>query len=321
MSGTLDDVPGIRIGHRSLGDTGCTVIVPETPAICAVDVRGGGPGTRETDLLEPHNTVQHVHAITLSGGSAYGLAATDGVMTLLEKSGIGFPVLGKSVPGPIVPIVPAAVIFDLLVGDADNRPTAADGYQAAEAALNGVASKSNGSIGAGCGATAGKLRGGLGQASTRIGEWVVAAAIVANPVGDIINPDTGALWARPDMRVDPAAYRALPPHTAQLNTTIGVLATNAPITVAQAKRLAIAGHDGIAWAVRPAHSPLDGDTLFALSTTPDPVGVDIDTMRQLSHAAATVVSDAIITAVASAEPGYGLTTLNELFDDTTKVHP
>ncbi|AKK06808.1 L-aminopeptidase/D-esterase [Corynebacterium mustelae] len=321
MSGTLDDVPGIRVGHRSLGDTGCTVILPETPAICAVDVRGGGPGTRETDLLEPHNTVQHIHAITLSGGSAYGLAAADGVMTLLEKSGIGFPVLGESVTGPIVPIVPAAVIFDLLVGDADNRPTATDGYQAAQAALTREPSKSNGNIGAGCGATAGKLRGGFGQASTHVGDWVVAAAIVANPVGEIVDVETGALWARPDIRINLAKYRALASHTGQLNTTIGVIATNAPITKSQAKRLAIAGHDGIAWAIRPAHSPLDGDTLFALTTAQEPANVDTDTMRHLSHAAATVVSEAIIAAVMNAEPGYGLTTLNELFDDTTKVHP
>ncbi|MDT9409413.1 P1 family peptidase [Corynebacterium rouxii] len=305
--GGLIDVPGVLVGHRSLGDTGCTVVVTPESAIGAVDVRGGGPGTRETDLLEPHNTVQRVHAVVLSGGSAFGLATADGVMRTLDSRGIGFPVPG----GVSVPIVPGAVIFDLLVGDPRHRPTAADGEAAVQDAFDGGSATAVGSVGAGCAATAGVLRGGFGQASQRVGDYVVAAGVVANPVGSVVDRSTGRMWADPDMRVDPEKFSQLKGLETKLNTTIGVIATDAPVTKAQAQRLAMVGHDGIAVAIRPAHSPLDGDTLFAISTG-DGAGVDVDTLAQLSRAAAEVVAQAIVSAVVNATSAYGLTALSEI---------
>lgn len=305
-------MPGIKVGHQSLGDTGCTVVLAEGSAVASVDVRGGGPGTRETDLLEPHNTVERIHAITLTGGSAYGLAAADGVMQELESRGIGFKVLEDKAHSPIVPIVPAAVIFDLLVGDAAHRPTAADGAAAVAAALASPAGEpEQGSVGAGCGATAGVLRGGWGEASESVGKYTVAAGIVANPVGNVIDPRTGIMYGDDSVAVDVKKFGALQSPAAKLNTTIGVVATDAPITKAQAKRIAMAAHDGIAVAVRPAHSPLDGDTLFALSTG-DGTGVNTETMTALSAAAASVVAQAIVSAVTHASPGYGLTALSEI---------
>lgn len=305
-------MPGIKVGHQSLGDTGCTVVLAEGSAVASVDVRGGGPGTRETDLLEPHNTVERIHAITLTGGSAYGLAAADGVMQELESRGIGFKVLEDKAHSPIVPIVPAAVIFDLLVGDAAHRPTAADGAAAVAAALASPAGEpEQGSVGAGCGATAGVLRGGWGEASESVGKYTVAAGIVANPVGNVIDPRTGIMYGDDSVAVDVRKFGALQSPAAKLNTTIGVVATDAPITKAQAKRIAMAAHDGIAVAVRPAHSPLDGDTLFALSTG-DGTGVNTETMTALSAAAASVVAQAIVSAVTHASPGYGLTALSEI---------
>ncbi|MCS4490650.1 P1 family peptidase [Corynebacterium sp. ES2794-CONJ1] len=314
MGGFLSDIPGIAIAHQSLGDTGCSVIIARDSATCAVDVRGGGPGTRETDLLEPHNTVQRVHAIALSGGSAYGLAVADGVMAALEEAGIGFPVLGPEVPGPIVPIVPAAVIFDLLVGDPHHRPTKEDGIAATKAALKDGKDQRSGSIGAGVAATAGVLRGGFGQASMHVGpdnQWRIACGIVANPVGRVADPNTGQLYADPSIRVDRQKFAALKPLLSKLNTTIGVIATDAPITKAQAKRIAMVGHDGIARAIQPAHSPLDGDTLFCLSTGAD-TGVDIAMMGELSAAAAQVVSAAILDALLHAQPAFSLPTVSLL---------
>lgn len=309
----LIDVPGLLVGHTSAGDTGVTAVVSADPAgmVAGVDVRGGGPGTRETDLLAPHNTVERVHAIVLSGGSAFGLAAADGAMAELERARRGFPVLGEGRPGPRVPIVPAAVIFDLFVGDAMHRPTAADGAAAVRSALDGgAAARTSGSVGAGCGATAGVLRGGVGQASVAVGSYTVSALVVANPVGSVIDPGTGKLWgdpARPP--VDLAAFGALEHPASSLNTTIGVIATDAPVTVAQVTRLAMVGHDGIARAVRPAHSPLDGDTLFAVSTAAtagQTTGVGVETLHDLSAAAADAVQAAIVDAVVSAAPGHGL---------------
>lgn len=300
------------IGHTSRGDTGVTVIYcgPQG-ALASVDVRGGGPGTRETDLLAPHNTVERVHAIVLAGGSAFGLAAAHGVMEELEKEGIGFAVFGEGRPGPRVPIVPAAVIFDLAVGP--SRPSAADGAAALRAALAGDDS-STGNVGAGCGATAGKLRGGFGISTQAAGEYTVAAAVVANPVGEVVDPASGRLYGAPGLSaVDPQRYAQVPdPKDAKLNTTIGAIITDAPITKAQAKRLALTGHDGIARAIRPAHSPLDGDTLFALSTAPAPGQVDPLTLAGLCAAAADAVEAAIVDAVVSARPGYGLTDYSSL---------
>ncbi|AKK03854.1 P1 family peptidase [Corynebacterium epidermidicanis] len=310
--GLLCDVPGVYLGHCSLGDTGVSVVVVPDGAYASVDVRGGGPGTRETDLLEPHNTVQQVHAITLAGGSAFGLAAADGVMLELEEHGIGFAVLGADRPGPKVPIVPGAVIFDLLVGDPNHRPGPAEGRAAVRSALTGDSTKQRGSVGAGCAATAGVLRGGFGQASMVVGDWVVAAAVVANPVGAVVDKDSGLLWGDPTKpSVDTEKFGVLKGLETKLNTTIGVIATNAPVTKAQAKRLAMTGHDGLARAVRPAHSPLDGDTLFALSTG-DGSGVAISDMVALSAAAADVVCAAIVDAVVCAKSGYGLSCWSDI---------
>ncbi|WP_296133037.1 P1 family peptidase [uncultured Corynebacterium sp.] len=310
---------GFSVGHATQHDTGVTVIFcGEQGAVASVDVRGGGPGTRETDLLEPHNTVERVHALVLAGGSAFGLAAADGVMRGLEEAGIGFPVFGDEVPGPRVPIVPGAVIFDLLAGP--QRPTAADGAAALASAVAGHDSTS-GSIGAGVGACAGKIRGGVGSALVDAAPYTVAAVVVANPVGQVIDARTGRLFGapeRPAVDVDRfAAARSLA--DAHLNTTIGAVLTDAPVTKAQAKRLALAGHDGIARAVRPAHSPLDGDTLFAASSSPaarsapHPAPVlGPENLARLSAAAADAVESAIVDAVVSASPGLGLDAYSSL---------
>ncbi|QGU08156.1 Peptidase family S58 [Corynebacterium occultum] len=309
---SLVDVPGIRLGHHSRGDTGVTVIAAPDGAVGAVDVRGGGPGTRETDLLEAHNTVERVHAIALCGGSAFGLAAADGVMQELEREGIGFPVFGPGQPGPIVPIVPAAVIFDLAVGDPANRPGAADGVAATRAALHSGGAATCGSIGAGCGATAGRLRGGFGQALAEVGEWKIGAGVVANPVGEVIDPESGRFYGDATLPgVDPEKFSGLPGKMAQLNTTIGVIATDAPLSKAQAKRVAIAAHDGIARAVRPSHLPMDGDTLFVMATG-DGSGVEVAELARLCAAAAELVTASIVKAVRAAEPGLGLSSYREL---------
>lgn len=316
MPGLLTDVPGLLLGHTDLGDTGCTAVVSQDMAgmVAGVDVRGGGPGTRETDLLAPHNTVQRVHAVLLSGGSAFGLATGDGAMAALEEAGYGFPVFGEDVPGPRVPIVPAAVIFDLIVGEASNRPTAEDGAAAVRTALAHGTDPRSGSVGAGSAATAGVLRGGFGQASATVGEYTVAAGMVANPMGAVVDKENGRLYGDPGRNaVDTERFNRLELPRPQLNTTIGVVATDAPVTKAQVSRLAMTGHDGIARAVRPAHSPLDGDTIFGLSTAPETgPGVDIETIHELSQAAADVVEAAIVDAVVSAVSGYGITSWNDL---------
>lgn len=311
----LDDVPGLRIGHASLGDTGVTALCASDPdgMRCAVDVRGGGPGTRETDLLAPHNTVEKVHAIMLCGGSAFGLAAADGAMRAIAAQGGGFDVFGGAVPGgPRVPIVPAAVIFDLAVGDPGHWPGQEDGAAAVAQAHEGSGTAS-GNVGAGCGATAGVLKGGFGAASRRADGHVVAAFVVANPVGSVVDPTTGMLYGDPtqppvDLAQFNALHRPLPAHAgSKLNTTIGVVATDAPLGTAQLTRLAMQGHDGIARAVRPAHSPLDGDTLFAVSVGGDgAAAVGVDKLAALGAAAEDCVQAAIVDAVTSAESAHGL---------------
>ncbi|OHO64462.1 P1 family peptidase [Corynebacterium sp. HMSC036D02] len=310
---------GFSVGHVTHEDTGVTVIYcGEQGTVAGVDVRGGGPGTRETDLLEPHNTVERVHALVLAGGSAFGLAAADGVMRGLEEAGIGFPAFGEDIPGPRVPIVPGAVIFDLLAGP--QRPTAEDGEAALRAALAGHDATS-GSVGAGTGACAGKIRGGVGTAFVDASPFTVAAVVVANPVGQVIDAETGRLFGAPGVpAVDVekfAAARSLAEAftgTSRLNTTIGAVLTDAPLSKAQVKRLALAGHDGIARAVRPAHSPLDGDTLFAAAsgTQPADQGIGAAELASLSAAAADAVEAAIVDAVVSATPGLGLETYSSL---------
>ncbi|MEP7198613.1 MAG: P1 family peptidase, partial [Chloroflexota bacterium] len=269
MFNSITDIPGLNVGHWTNLDaaTGCTVVLCPQGAVAGVDVRGGAPGTRETDLLDPTCTVEQVHAIVLSGGSAFGLAAADGVMRWLEERGIGYDVgVAK------VPIVPAAILFDLGIGSARVRPTAADGYAACEAAT--AVAVAQGNVGAGTGATVGKMRGmkqamkgGLGCASRQIeGEVIVAALVVVNAVGDVVDPRAGQIIAgarnadsngfvNEDTIRD--AVSSIAPLT---NTTLAVVATNAAITKSGATKIAQMAHDGLARAIRPAHTAMDGDT-------------------------------------------------------------
>lgn len=383
---SLADVAGIGVGHAvcedGAGDSGVTMIVAPKSATASVDVRGGGPGTRETDLLAPHNTVQAVHAIGLCGGSAFGLDALTGAMAELERRGIGFPVLGPEHPDKLVPIVPGAVIFDLLLGRWDSRPDAATGAAATAAALDAVAGDVaggaggvaeqgaagqgssaqsgsgqgalNGNVGAGLGASAGALKGGFGQASavfpegTPLAGVTVAVGIVVNPQGAVFDPATGLPWGiAAELNGEFARYGLVDglvdgePVGAEgvnrlksknllgtkitaemlapkLNTTIGVVATDAPLTKAQAKRLALAGHDGIARAIRPAHMPMDGDTLFAMATGEHGAGAAVDDigMSLLSAVAANTVERAIMHAVLAAESAFGVPSWREVVKGT-----
>lgn len=288
------DVPGIRVGHVSrTGDgwlTGSTVVLPPAHgAVAGVDVRGGGPGTRETDLLDPRNLVERVHAVLLGGGSAFGLAAADGVVAGLYADGVGLP-MGASA-SDVVPIVPGAILFDLGRGGVfGHHPDAALGRAAYEAARDDPAGAAplEGNVGAGTGARAGGLRGGVGSASARLPDGSRVGALVAvNAVGSCVDPATGELhgarWCRPsdlppgglrppvaaevaDARERAAALEADRP--APLATTIGVVATDLPLTKAACGKVAAVAHDGLARAISPVHSMFDGDTLFALSTAP-----------------------------------------------------
>lgn len=276
--GSLTDVPGVLVGHHQrVGRgwrTGTTVVLTPQGATGGVDVRGGGPGTRETDLLRPENLVQHVHGICLSGGSGYGLAAADGVVQHLAERGIGFPV--GSEPGWVVPIVPGAVVFDLGRGGRfDHRPDRSFGQRAAAAAR--ARPERQGTVGAGTGAIAGGLQGGVGSASTVLADGTVVGALaVVNAAGSVVDERTGLPWAADGLglRTPSAAdRRRLAIHLRQvratappLNTTIGVVATSARLTKAECTKLAAVAHDGLARAVRPAHSMHDGDTIFALAT-------------------------------------------------------
>ena len=316
--GGLTDVPGIRVGHHTLAErpTGCTVVLAPEGTVGGVDVRGGAPGTRETDLLDPVNTVEIVNAVVLAGGSAFGLDAASGVMRYLEEQGVGYPV------GPVVrvPIVSAAILYDLGVGgDWTVRPGPECGYQAAVGATGGPVG--SGSVGAGAGATVGKLagmgramKGGVGSASIRLRDGLVVAALVAvNAVGDVVDPATGHVVAgvRSDDGTTLADARALlraggpSGGSAGRNTTIGVVATNARLTKAEASRVALMAQDGYARAIYPVHTPGDGDTTFSLAT-----GTLADSARasvgQVGALAADVVAAAILDAVLSATPLPGL---------------
>lgn len=275
--GAITDVAGIEVGHStdSRRPTGCTVVLARQGAVAGADVRGAAPGTRETDLLQPANLVERVHAVMLSGGSAWGLDAASGAMRWLEEQGIGLEV------GPArIPIVPAAVLFDLYLGDARIRPDLQAGHAACQAAS--TQAPAEGSVGAGAGALVGKLygveramKGGVGTASVRAGGFTVGAIVACNAMGDVVDPDSGRVIAgarREDGRTLMDTRRALlagePPRRTVVaaNTSIGVIATDAVLTKAQAGRLATAGHDGFARSINPAHTMLDGDTLFALGT-------------------------------------------------------
>lgn len=278
--GSITDVAGIEVGHftDTRRPTGCSVVIVREGAVAGVDVRGAAPGTRETDLLAPTNLVDQVHAVVLSGGSAWGLDAASGVMRWLEEQGVGFVI------GPArVPLVPAAVLFDLLVGDSSIRPDAAAGYQACVAASNQPPAQGN--VGAGAGAAVGKIfgieramKGGIGSASVTVDGITVGALVACNALGDVIDPDTalpiaGARTKNGKALLDTrrALLRGEPPKplvagAAGANTTIGIIATDAVLTKVQATRLAQSGHDGLARSINPVHTLSDGDTLFALGT-------------------------------------------------------
>jgi L-aminopeptidase/D-esterase-like protein len=276
-------IEGFEIGHHTAdGDgwlTGTTVVLAREGAVGGVDVRGGGPGTRETDLLHPATTVERVHAVVLTGGSAYGLAAANGVMTALEAAGIGFPV-GLE-PHQVVPIVPAAVLFDLGRGGVfSNRPTDEFGALAMAAATTNQ--PATGCVGAGTGALCGGIKAGFGYAETQLPSGIsVAAAVVVNAAGSAVDPTTGRLWAdhrqllvRPtDLERDALATAYAAAQTSYA-TTIGVILTDAILSKAQASKLAAVAHDGMARAIRPIHSMLDGDTVFCLASAHRPVVLD-----------------------------------------------
>ncbi|MFI6935591.1 P1 family peptidase [Streptomyces sp. NPDC050287] len=349
----LTDVAGVRVGHatRTGGGwlTGTTVVLaPEGGAVAAVDVRGGGPGTKETDALDPRNLVQKVDAIVLTGGSAYGLDAASGVMAWLEERGRGVRVGAD--PAHVVPVVPAACVFDLgRGGDFRARPDAATGRAAVEAAASTAsgAPVRQGCVGAGTGATVGPLKGGVGTASTVLGSGItVAALVVANAAGAVTDPETGVLYGElfqgrvryPEPRVHEAALRHLTEAAGRntpppLNTTLAVVATDADLTKAQAQKMAGTAHDGIARAVRPVHLLHDGDTVFALATgthhlaTTDPDSSVPDSpvinnplaLNEILAAAADTVTRAIVNAVHAAEsvegPGGAWPSYGELYGD------
>lgn len=318
-SGTLTDVPGIRVGHATdlEGLTGCTVVLCEKGAVAGVDQRGGGPGTRETDLLRPVHAVQEIHAVLLSGGSAFGLAAADGVMRYLEERGVGYDMRVARVP-----IVPAAILFDLHLGDPKARPDAAMGYAACQAATDGPVAEGN--VGAGTGATVGKMLGpgramksGLGTAAASLGGGLVVGALVAvGAIGDVVDPQTGAILAgvrklRSDEMAD--TLKVMKSMLGKMalrlasNTVIGVVATNARLTKEEANKVAQMAQNGVARTVRPAHMMLDGDTLFALST-----GRKRGDVNLIGAYGAEVVAEAVVRAVKAAEGAAGLPSWRDL---------
>jgi L-aminopeptidase/D-esterase-like protein len=327
--GSITDVEGVKVGHftETRRPTGCTVLLVEEGAVAGVEVRGGAPGTRETDLLSPLDTVPTVNAILLSGGSAFGLAAADGVSRYLEDKGFGFPA------GPVrVPIVPAAILFDLNVGDPSIRPTAESGYKACQAARGGPNARlEQGNVGAGAGATVGKLlgpgramKGGFGAASVHLpGGLVVGAMAAVNAGGDVCDSsgqvlagartedgkrlaDVAAMLRRGEL----PALRS-PWGEPGRNTTIGVVATNATLTKAEATKVAQMAHDGLARAIRPVHLPSDGDTVFAVATGKKPAVAGLYGM--IGALAAEVMSAAIVSAILHAKGLPGIPSHRELF--------
>ncbi len=312
----LTAVDGVKVGHctRAERPTGCTVVLVEAGAVAGVDVRGGAPGTRETDLLDPIDLVQQVNAIVLAGGSAFGLDTASGVVRWLDEHGYGY----DAGSGIRVPIVPAAVLIDLHVGGNPKiRPTADCGYRAAQAASGGPVEEGN--VGAGAGATVGKLagldramKGGLGSAAIALPNGLVVAALVAvNALGDVIDPATGRVLAGvrtpdgtalADARVLLRRGEVSPAH-AGWNTTIGVVATNARLTKDQATKVAQMAHDGYARAISVAHTMVDGDTVFALAT--GTLAADVNTSL-VGALGAEAMANAIVRAARAATgvPGY-----------------
>ena len=313
--GSITEVGGIRVGHftDTRRPTGCTVVIFDKPAVAGVDVRGFAPGTRETDLLNPVNTVQHVNGILLSGGSAFGLDAATGVMRYMEERGFGF-----RMGAIVVPIVPAAILFDLNLGDPKIRPNAESGYAACQNASD--AHVPEGNVGAGAGATVGKLfgmqsamKGGIGTASLKISNsgLSVGAIVAVNAVGDVLDPQTGKIIAgartleghhfRNSMAQIISGYtqKARPGE----NSTLAIVATNAALNKDQTTKMARMAQDGLARAINPVHTELDGDTIFAASTGTSHVEADLTTIGTL---AAEAVARAIVRAMFAATgiPGY-----------------
>jgi L-aminopeptidase/D-esterase-like protein len=307
-AGSLTDVRGLRVGHftETRRPTGCTVILAPEGAVAGVDVRGAAPGTRETELLSPLNAIDQVHAVLLAGGSAFGLNAAGGVMRWLEEHGIGVQV------GPArVPIVPAAILFDLWVGDASIRPDAASGYAACKAATTEPVAEGN--VGAGTGASVGKLfgihramRGGLGSASITVGGITVAALVAVNAIGDVIDPATGEPIAgarSADGESLQGTMRSMlrgeltAPMQPGSATTLGVVATDAVLTKAQANKVAQMAHDGLARSINPVHTMTDGDTIFALATGASGQTANVTLIGALG---AEVMATAVLRAVRAA---------------------
>lgn len=314
------DISGIQIGHVQNFEaaTGCTVILTPTGAICGVDQRGGAPGTRETDLLRPMRHVENVHAILLTGGSAFGLAAADGVVKWLEERGFGYDVgLAR------VPIVPAAVIFDLGIGRADIRPDAAMGYAACQAAVTSSVPLPTGTVGAGTGATIGnilgpkaQMKGGLGTAVVDAGHGVlVGALIVVNCFGDVIDPNSGRILAgarklpEGDFADTMQQLKDLPANfNNSENTVIGVVVTNATLSKEAVNKVAQMAHNGLAKTIRPAHTMFDGDTIFALATGQIKTG----NVNLVGAYAAEATALAIVNAVEQATALAGVPALQDI---------
>jgi L-aminopeptidase/D-esterase-like protein len=340
--GSIADIAGLHIGHFTSSQrlTGCSVILAPQGAVGGVDVRGAAPGTRETDLLDPANLVDKVHAVLLSGGSAFGLDAASGVMRWLDERNMGFQT-GHG----CVPIVPAAVLFDLpLVRQGDNpkaRPDEASGYAACEDAIyqkplsaslmRAFGYPLSGNVGAGAGAVVGKLfglnramKGGIGHALVQVGPWQVGAMVACNAVGDVVDPVSGKVLAGArsadgtkllkTQQALLAGQKAGKP-MAGTNTTIGVVATNARLNKAQAKRLAMSAHDGFARSIRPAHTTLDGDTLFALATCAETAEPD---MLLLTVMAAEATAQATVNAILFAN---GVHTLKGYLPAAMELNP
>ncbi|NMA91759.1 MAG: P1 family peptidase [Firmicutes bacterium] len=316
MFKAITDVSGIRVGQVSDREalTGCTVIISPQGAVAGVDVRGSAPGTRETDALDPLNLVEKIHAVVLTGGSAFGLDAAGGVMEYLEGKGIGYDVGVTRVP-----IVAAAVLFDLGIGNPRVRPDGAMGYQAAAAAGEGPVEEGN--VGAGTGATVGKLlnpqgsmKSGLGTTSLRVGDLIVGALVAVNAWGDVVDPATGKILAGAlgpgNTFIDTEKYLRENPYTPPRNpgnTTIGVVATNARLEKTGAAKVAQQAQDGYARAIRPVHTMLDGDTTFCLAT-----GQVTADLNQVGSLAAQAMAEAILRAVRQARGAGGLPAAVEL---------
>ena len=328
LNNAVTDVEGLIVGHYTDIDAACgvTVVICSEGAIAGVDVRGSAPGTRETDLLDPVNLVEKAHAVVLSGGSVFGLAASDGVVRWLSEHGYGFP-LEKN---QVAPIVPAAVLYDLGRGKDFLPPINAEwGRHACQAAKDGTSS--TGCIGAGTGAMAGGIKGGLGTASLVLDSGVTVAAVVAvNSLGSVINPATGRPWEiglEVDGEFGNQGKRAVkspqpPEGNPTTNTTIGLVATDAAFTKAQAKKMAQMAHDGMARAIRPAHTLFDGDTIFCLATgkkeLPEAPGFfpspQAQAFNELGHAAANCMSRAIISGILNARSMAGMIAFCDLED-------